>query len=143
MFRIQDIYNLKTKMRRQFFESLISIQALLQALNKDDWSFEYKTDVNQNLTHLFIIRNSFQELWLKNHEILVINFIYNINRYKMPLLIISDQTVLNINFYVGFCFMRQKKVFDYMWTLRQVFSMYKFHNLPDSTMIVINMKADM
>ena len=113
MFRVQDIYNLKAEMRRQFLGPLTPIQALLNELNDKDWVYQFETNINDHFTHLFIIRNSSQNLWLKNHEVLIMNSTYKTNRYKMPLLVISGQTALNINFYVAFCFMAQEKMIDY------------------------------
>ena len=39
--------------------------------------------------------------------------------------------------------MTQKKVFDYTWILNNLIIIYKFHKLLNSTMIVIDMKANM
>ena len=49
-----------------------------------------------------------QKLLRENHEILLINCIYKINKYKMLLLIIIEVISLNIIFYVNFCFMKEK-----------------------------------
>ena len=110
---------------------------------KNNWNWNYESDINDHIIHLFFMRLTSQKLWLKNHEVLIMNFTYKTNRYKMLLLIIENQIVLNINFYVAFCFMAQKKVLDYTWILNNLIIIYRFHRLPNSTMIVIDMKADM
>lgn len=58
----------------------------------------------------------------------------------MPLLIISDQTALHTNFYVAFCFMTKEITFDYTWVLQQLHALYLTLNLPNSTVIVTDIK---
>ncbi len=50
----------------------------------------------------------------RNSEILIMNCIYKINRYKMLLLIIIEIIALNIFFFIDFCFMTAKKISDYV-----------------------------
>ncbi len=50
----------------------------------------------------------------RNSEILIMNCIYKINRYKMLLLIIIEIIALNIFFFVNFYFMIAKKTSDYV-----------------------------
>jgi hypothetical protein len=105
MFKSRDIYNMKAQLRREAFNFLTFIQALIQELNRDDWTYNLQKDENNQVTHLFFNKESSQSLLKKNFEIFIMNCIYKINKYKMFLLIISDQTTLHINFYVTFCFM--------------------------------------
>lgn len=58
----------------------------------------------------------------------------------MPLLIISDQTALHTNFHVAFCFMTKEITFDYTWVLQQLHALYLTLNLPNSTVIVTDIK---
>ena len=55
-----------------------------------------------------------QKLLRENFEILIMNCIYKINKYKMLLLIIIDVTSLNIFYYVVFCFMKGESFDDYV-----------------------------
>ncbi len=50
----------------------------------------------------------------RNSEILIMNCIYKINRYKMSLLIITEVTALNTSFFVEFCFMEAEKTANYV-----------------------------
>ena len=59
------------------------------------------------------MKNISQILLKQNHEVLIMNCIYKINRYKMSLFIINDQIVMHINFYVGFCFIAKETNSDY------------------------------
>jgi hypothetical protein len=78
-----------------------------------------------------------------NYEVLVMNCIYKINRYKFSLFIISEQTTLHSNFYAAFCFMKNETIVDYVWMLQQLRALYAQLELSDSTIIVTNMKRDL
>jgi hypothetical protein len=144
MFRSRDIYNLKTEMRREELDSLTLIQALIRQLNErqDDWKYQlWKNENDRNqITHLFFAKRSSRFFLKSNYEMLVMNCIYKINRFRMSLLIISDQTALHTNFYVAFCFMMTEITTDYLWVLRQLKTLYVKMQLPDSIVIVTDMK---
>jgi len=53
-----------------------------------------------------------QKLLCLNIKILIINCIYKTNKYKMSLFIIKI-IVLNIIFYVAFCFIKNESCNDY------------------------------
>ncbi len=145
LFKSRDIYNLKAKLRREDLESLTLIQALMRELNNqnDDWISSFQKNARDQITHLFFIKESCQFILKINHEVLVLDCTYKINRYKMSLLIISDQTKLHINFYVAFCFMSRKKMSDYFWTLNQLKTLYARLKLSRSIVFVIDMKKDL
>ena len=58
----------------------------------------------------------------------------------MFLLMISDQIVMIINFYVAFCFTVKKTNFDYCWILTQLKILYMRLKLFNPMIIVTNMK---
>jgi len=47
------------------------------------------------------------------YEVILMNCIYKINKYKMSLLIIIKVIALNIIFYVAFYFMKGENYIDY------------------------------
>lgn len=104
--------------------------------------YAYKTNINDHFIHLFFMRRSSKELLLKNYEIFIMNAIYKINKYKMLLLIINGQIIININFYVDFCFLSYEKIIDYRWILKKLFELYKYYSLFNSTIIVTNIKTN-
>ncbi len=108
IFQTRDIYNFKAQLRRDILDSLTSVQILIRKLNESDWMFQLQKNIENQITHLFFNKNSCQNMLKDNHEILIMNCIYKINRYKMFLMIISDQIAMKINFYVDFCFMNKK-----------------------------------
>ncbi len=113
LFKTRDIYNLKTQFRREHFDSLTSIQTLIRDLNEEDWTFDFKKNDENHITHLFFMKKSSQTLLKSNHEIILMNCIYKTNRFKMSFFIIFDQTALHINYYVAFVFLIKKTNFDY------------------------------
>jgi hypothetical protein len=142
LFKFRDIYNVKAKLRRDDLNSLTSVQILMRELNRDDddWIYFFQTDDQSQITHLFFVKRTSQEVLKRNYEVLVMNCIYKINKYKMSLLIICDQTKLHINFYVVFCFMIKKKMSNYRWTLNQLKILYaRLKNL-NFIIFVIDMK---
>ena len=55
-----------------------------------------------------------QQIFNENLKMLIINYIYKINKYKMFLFIIVDNTNMNIIFYIEFCFIKRKHFIDYI-----------------------------
>jgi hypothetical protein len=66
-----------------------------------------------HIIHLFFVKMSSEILLKTNYEVLIMNCTYKTNRYKLSLLIISEQTAMHINFYVTFCFMQTEITTDY------------------------------
>ena len=70
-----------------------------------------------------------QKLLRENHEFLLINCTYKINKYKMSLLIIIKIISLNIIFYVNFDFMKKEYYNNYVWVLKILKHFYDYLNL--------------
>ncbi len=143
MFKSRDIYNVKAQLRREILDSLTSIQVLIQELDRDAWMYALQKNDDNQITHLFFSKESSQSILKKNYEVLIMNCIYKTNRYKMSLLIISDQTCLHTIFYVAFCFMTQKTIVDYAWVLKQLRALYAQLNISHSHVIIIDMKKNL
>jgi hypothetical protein len=142
MFKARNIYNVKTQMRRKTLESLTFVQTLIRELDQDDWVYQFQKNMNNQIIHLFFIRDTSQIMLKTNFEVFIINCIYKINRYKMLLLIISDQTTLHINYYVDFCFMTKETSVDYYWILQQLKNVYTQLQFSNSTVIITDMKKN-
>ncbi len=57
IYKTRDIYNVKTKIKRDIFDNLFFVQTLIKQLRKDDWKFNYHQNDNEKLTHLFFYRD--------------------------------------------------------------------------------------
>ncbi len=131
MFKAADIYNAKAALRRDTLRPLTPIQALLQNLHRDDWHCEYLKDQLDRVTHLFVIKKTSEELLKVNPEVLIMDCTYKTNRYKLPLLVISEVTALNTSFYIAFAFMLHETAEDYIWVLKQLNAVYRRLNIND------------
>jgi hypothetical protein len=47
---------LKAKSRREFLESLTSIQALIRELNETNWTYEMQKNSDNHIIHLFFVK---------------------------------------------------------------------------------------
>ena len=79
-----------------------------------------KTNWRWTIEVFFFTLNCMQKFLRENHEVLLMNCIYKINKYKMPLLIIIE---------VNFCFMKEERYNDYIWILKTLKFFYDHFNL--------------
>ena len=136
MFKSQNIYNAKMKIRRKKLDALTFVQILMKQLNEKNWMFRYDIDENDQILILFFNRVFSQKMLKLNSEILIMNCTYKINIYKMSLLIITKQTAINIIFYVTFVFFSQKNEIFYSWTFEQLKELYRLHQIFVSSVII-------
>ena len=84
------------------------------ALNKQkDYSMIYKLDKNLCIWQLFFTKTTFHKVLKLNYEVLLMDYIYKTNVYKMLLCIITRVTLLNTNYYIAFTFSLAEMVGDY------------------------------
>ncbi len=84
------------------------------ALNKQkDYWMTYKLDKDLFIRRLFFAKTTSQKVLKLNYEVLLMDYIYKTNLYKMPLCIITGVTPLNTNYYIAFDFLSAKTVDDY------------------------------
>ncbi len=143
LLKFRDIYNIKAQLRRDVLESLTSMQTLIRQLNESDWIYQLQKNSNNQITHLFFIRGSSQTILKNNYEILMLDCTYKINRYKMSLLMISEQIEMSKNFYVRFCFMTKEITSNYCWILNQLKTVYAQMKMSKLTIIVTDMKKEL
>ena len=98
-----------------------------------------KNDDNR-ITHIFFMKGDVQNLLKINLDTLIMNCTYKTNKYKLSLLVISNQTIMHITFYVNFVFLHEEVISDYVWILIRLLFLYIQLMLFDSTMIIIDMK---
>jgi hypothetical protein len=118
MFISRDVHNLQTQLWREELESLTSIQTLIREFDQSDWVNEFQKNDRNHITYLFFIRDISQSILKASREILIMNSIYKINRFRMSLLIISEQTTLHTTFYVAFCFLIKKRTSNYIFVMQ-------------------------
>lgn len=95
IFKSRNIYILKAKWRREALTSLIFIHTLIRELSQKNWTCVMQKNKTNHITNLFYINKLSQIILKTNNEILIMNCIYKINRYKLSLLLISDQIAMH------------------------------------------------
>ncbi len=140
MIKARDVYNIKTQMRREKLESMTSMQTLMHELDTNDWTYFFRKNRFNQMSHFFFSKESSQIILKINYEILIMNCIYKTNKYKMFLMIIFNQIKLHKIFYAAFCFMFKEKQNDYVWIMKQLKTLYEKLKFSDFTIIVIDMK---
>lgn len=117
MFTQQDIWNFCAQLRCQQLGTLIAIQTLVCKLNQGNWVYNLQKNARNQIMHLFFLRNSLQRILKANSEVLIIDYKYKINCFKILLMVIIGQTALHITFYVTFVFITKKMTPHYTWII--------------------------
>jgi hypothetical protein len=62
----------------------------MHKFDANDWIYSFQKNRFNQVFHFFFFKKSFQFILKINYEILIMNYIYKINKYKMFLMIILD-----------------------------------------------------
>ena len=128
----KNIYNALSLIREQKLKNIIAIQILNHELhdNLDKWFVRVNKNSNiQKITHLFWINKISMNTFFENNEIILLNCIYKINRYKMFFCIFTRMTYLNISFYFDICLLKNEKFENYKWFFDAFKELYKHLNI--------------
>lgn len=96
------------------------MKALKQVMKEDNITFTAKYNVNNHLTHFFIITPFGIKLFKKNCDVFILDSTYKTNQFGMPLLQVVGCTSMNTTFQVCLCFIRKEKEGDYQWAMEQL-----------------------
>jgi len=132
VFKPQDIWNARARIKAQSLGPLTPTQAVMRALSdKETWHMESKKKLySEELEFLFFTPECMQKLLCENSEVLIMDCTYKTNKYKMPLLIITGVTSLNTSYYIAFCFMKGESFDDYVWVMEALKRLYEKLVLP-------------
>ena len=107
------------------------MQVLLKAFNKhrgDDlklkYYFAHKEDDHNYIKYLFFAYLESLKYFQKNPNILLLNYTYKTNKFKMPFLYIVGVTNTGHNFKLAYCFLPDKTKGDYNFAIRQIYLLY-------------------
>jgi MULE transposase domain len=84
------------------------MEALVATVNSSLYTFNYKTDIDERITHFFFAHLHSIELLNKYPSILLLDCIYKTNHFKMPLLNIVGFTYIYKTYYISFCFLHDE-----------------------------------
>ena len=109
---------------------------MVELHKRADWYTHYVEDDEDCIEQLFFAKVSSHKILKYNREVLLIDATYKTNKYKMPLIIVSEVTPLNTSYYFAFTFV-SKEVFEvYKWLLECVKDLYEYLNIPDPDVIL-------
>ena len=72
-----------------------------------------KLNKKKCVKYFFFINKISKKIFIINDEILILDYIYKINRYKMLFIIVIEIIYLNIIFYIDMCFINNENLKNY------------------------------
>ena len=121
---LKDIYNERQLNKKQLLGGLTPVQALLKAFNEhggDDielkYHFAYKEDDSNHLKSLFFTHPEFLKYLQKNSNVLLLDYTYKINKFKMPFLHTVGVDSSGQNFELAYCFLLGEIEDDYNFVI--------------------------
>jgi hypothetical protein len=146
---MRDLYNARDKFKREKMGNRLFIYVLIEALSLfndkneviDEFSADYLIKFGEErgfLTHLFVFHGLHRKLFMANFKVLILDLIYRINRYKIPLVNIIGIIFCNKSFWAGSAFIPSEKVLDFEYVFKTIKKIYDIAKLPYFTIFVID-----
>ena len=121
---LKDIYNERQLSKKLLLGGLSSIQALLKALNehggdnlKSKYYFMYEEDNSNHLKYLFFAHPKSLKYFQKNSNVLLLNYTYKTNKFKMPFLHTVGVNNSRQNFKLAYYFLLGKTEDNYNFAI--------------------------
>jgi len=111
----KDIYNLKSEIRKEKLQGRSPMEALLEELVKSESTYDYKTDHEGHITHLFSASKEQIRMAQMFNTVFLLDCTYKTNQYRLPLLNFVLVTNLNSSFICAIAFVNEEKYEDYLW----------------------------
>ena len=117
----------------------ISTQILFKTLQRNNWFTKVvlKNKIN-HVKRFFFVNKHVKNIFNDNFEIVVMNCIYEINKYKMSLMIIMKHISLKTFFYIDFVFIEKKEEKNFTWMLKQLKKLYDSLKFKHFKIIIID-----
>ena len=136
------ISNERQANKKKLLSRLSSIQALLKAFNKyggsdleSKYYFAYKQDNHDRVKYLFFAYLESLKYFQKNLNVLLLNYTYKTNRFKMPFLHTVGVSNTRQNFKLAYCFLPGETEDDYNFVIRQIYLLYSRYNITPNVII--------
>ena len=118
---IQNVYNVKKKIKHRRLSKYIFTQVLLKILTKNNWFVKFQLNTkSKRMKRLFFVNKHIKKIFNKNFEMLIMNCIYKINKYRMSLLIVMNVIALRNNFYIVKIFLNYENEKSFNWVIEQI-----------------------
>jgi hypothetical protein len=139
---IQDIYNERQANKKKLLSGLSSVQALLKALDKhggdnpeSKYYFAYEEDDRDRVKYLFFTHPESLKYFQKNPDVLLINYTYKTNKFKMPFLYAVGVSNTGQNFKLAYCFLPGETEANYNFAIQQIYLLYSRYNVTPKVVI--------
>lgn len=119
-FSIGSIYVESRKYDNELCNGLNKIEAALELLENNNFTYKYLLNNERKVTHLFFAYNEALELAKSFSNVIQMDCTYNTNRQKLPLLNITGFTNRWTTFNIAFAFLPGEKEADFVWALTQL-----------------------
>ena len=84
-------------------------EGLVKASTDEAYEIELVLDDGGRVTHCFFAHSAMVELTRLNNDVLVLDFIYKTNKYRLSFLHVVGSTALHTTFSAAFDFMKNEK----------------------------------
>jgi len=101
----QEIYNEKSRARREIMNGRTPIQTFYDEISHDDYIVKLQVDDTGAIRNIFFTHHSSAELARRYHSVFIMDCTYKTNKFKMPLLNIVRITSTYSTFNAGFAFL--------------------------------------
>ena len=124
------VYNAKAQQRREVLAGRSPIQALLDKLKESNYQHTVECNANGNVQRLFFAHLDSITLAWRYSSVLLMDCIYKMNRFHMPLLVVIGRTGLNTTFFISFAFLEEENTTRYIWALTQLKNLFTNRPFP-------------
>jgi hypothetical protein len=92
--------------------------------------------------YLYFVNKFSKKTLAINGEMLILDCIYKINRYQIPLTIMIEVIDLNISFYALLCFLKGENLENYEWLIQSIKELYQELDIPLSLVWLFDDEAN-
>ncbi|MBW0566701.1 hypothetical protein O181_106416 [Austropuccinia psidii MF-1] len=116
---LKDIHNQVKKIKKDKLQGRRPIDALVDTLKEEKFVWSSARDAEGHITSLFFTHPLAIELLHSFPHVIIMDWTYKPNKYKMPLFHIVGFSSTNKNFSGDFCLMKNETEPSYTWELNQ------------------------
>ncbi|KAK1362713.1 hypothetical protein POM88_047187 [Heracleum sosnowskyi] len=115
---VKQMYNYRQTIKKKM-EGRSVIQQLFSYLSKKSYFYSYQVSpITNMITDLFFANRKTVQLLHEFYHMLIMDYTYKTNKYKMPLLEIVGVVPTGNFFVVGYAFLQDEKKDSFEWALR-------------------------
>jgi len=123
---IKQVYNARTRWRKGKRKDITKLQYLIKKLEKSRYVYYTRANSEETtLEDLFFAHPDSIDLLKTFPTILVMDFTYKTNTYRMPIFEIVGVTSTKLTYSVAFSFLTYERENNFIWTLEMLVGLLK------------------